>query len=290
MRPAVVWLVGATLTGAGALAWSAEPTIAPDLPDVGELARAADVIGIGEVHDNPAHHAIQSLALDRLVAAGERPVLAFEMLTEDQQAAVDEALREASSMQDLDHRLAWRARRWPDFSMYYPLFETARREGLPVLAADLSAELRRRVSHGGLGALPEPERTRLESQLPVNAAREDALWQEIQAGHCDLLPPAAEASMVEAWHARNVTMARRIAGALARGLKVVLIAGRAHLAADAVPGQLAALRPGTRVRIIDLVERDGDPPLANADVVLTTPGVNRPDECAELRRHPPKWQ
>lgn len=287
MRRVTAWLLLlVVLRPAGA---GADQPPARELTRLEELARAVDVIAVGEAHDNRSHHAVQALVLDRLVAAGERPVVAFEMLTEDQQAKVDEAMREASSMQDLEQRLAWRARGWPDFAMYYPLFQTARRHGLAALAADLNADARRTISRGGLDALPETERTRVASRLPTDAAREDSLRREIQTVHCDLLPPAAQSSMAQAWHARNVTMARRISDALGSGRKVVFIAGRAHLAADAVPGQLAEIRPGTRVAIIDLVE-EGATALANADVVLATPTVSRPDECAELRRRPPRWQ
>lgn len=267
----------------------AEGPPARELTRLEELARGADVVAVGEAHDNRSHHAVQALVLDRLVAAGERPVVAFEMLAEDQQAAVDAAMREASTIQDLERRLAWRARGWPDFAMYYPLFQTAKRWGLPVLAADLDAESRRTISRRGLDALPEPTRSRVASRLPSDAAREDSLRRDLQTVHCDLLPPGVEAAMAEAWHARNVTMAHRVAEALGDGRKVVFLAGRAHLAPDAVPGQLGEIRPGTRVVIIDLVE-EGSTPLPDADVVLATPRASRPDECAELRRRPPKWQ
>jgi uncharacterized iron-regulated protein len=260
------------------------------LAAVAALARDAQVIAIGESHDNPAHHEIQAQVLERLVALGERPVLAFEMLSEEQQTTVDAALRDGGSVEDLERRLNWQARGWPDFRMYFPLFEIARRYGLPVLAADLDTAARRTITRGGIGALAEPERERAASRLPADPEREDDLRAELGAAHCGLLPAEVQASMAQAWHARNVTMARRIAGALADGRTVVLIAGRAHLAPHAVPGQLDAVRPGTRLRVVDLAERDGDPPLPNASLVWTTPSVTRPDRCDELRRHPPMGQ
>jgi uncharacterized iron-regulated protein len=257
------------------------------LASIAERAPRAEVIAIGESHDNPAHHAIQTRIVEHLVALGERPVLAFEMLSEDQQPEVDAALAESASSADLERRLAWRARGWPDFGMYYPLFAAARRHRLPVLAADLDAASRRAIARGGLDALAEPERARAASRLASDPAREQALRQELQTAHCGVLSLALQASMADAWHARNVTMARRTADALAGDGKVVLIVGRAHLGADAVPAQLEAVRRGTRLLIVDLVEADADVPLPNADVVWVTPGVTRPDRCAELHRHPP---
>ena len=55
---------------------------------IAERARRADVVYLGEQHDNPAHHAHQRAVVEALVARGVRPALAFEMLDEDQQAAM----------------------------------------------------------------------------------------------------------------------------------------------------------------------------------------------------------
>jgi uncharacterized iron-regulated protein len=276
---------------AATAATDTEPlTLADDA--IGALDRIGgipELIAIGEAHDNPVHHAIQARVLDRLVARGERPILALEMLTEDQQDAIDEGIPAGASVEDLDRRLAWSARGWPDFRMYYPLFETARRHGLAVLAADLTPATTRAISRSGLRGLPAAEQGRLASRLPADPAREEALRRTIERAHCDLLPPDASPTMAEAWHARNVTMARRVAEALGRARTVVLIVGRAHLAPDGVPGQLEALRPGTRIHIIDLIEATSPDPLPNASVALTTTTVTRPDRCAELRKHWRRW-
>jgi hypothetical protein len=96
--------------------------------------------------------------------------------------------------------------------------------------------------------------------------------------------------MVEAWHARNVAMARRIVRALDDGRRVVVIVGRGHQAPGGLPAQLAALRPGTRQFVLDLVEVPADgagrTPLTGptADVVWPTTAVTRPDPCATLRQ------
>ena len=282
------WLAGPACAGADVAPLPGPTDDAAALDAVKRLARQADGIAIGEAHDNPVHHTIETRVLELVVAAGERLVLALEMLTLDQQAVVDAALARGSSAVDLERRLAWRARGWPDFAMYYPLFEVAERQRLPVLAADLDPTTKRTISRGGFPALPEGDRAGVVSRLPSDPARDAELRQDLQTAHCGLLSPAAQAAMVDAWHARNVTMARRIAEALAHGRKVVLIAGRAHLAADGIPGQLLALRPGTRIGIIDLAETSGGEPLPNADVVWRTPAVDRPDRCAELHQHPSK--
>ena len=100
--------------------------------------------------------------------------------------------------------------------MYQPLFEIAAREKLPVIALDLDPAVSRRIAREGLGSLGARAEG-LASRLPADSAREEAIAGVIREGHCGLLPEARLPTMVDAWHARNVTMARRLAAALDRG-------------------------------------------------------------------------
>ena len=258
---------------------------------IADRARGADVVYLGEQHDNPTHHSHQRAVVEALVARGVRPALGFEMLEVDQQAAADQALAGPLSAGDLDERLRWRARGWPDIGMYQPLFEIAGREKLPVIALDLDPAVSRRIAREGLGSLGARAEA-LASRLPTDPAREEAIAVVIREGHCGLLPEARLPTMVDAWHARNVTMARRLAAGLDRGLTVVVIVGRGHQAAGGLPAQLAALRPGTRQLVVDLIEARPDTRpeaavgAAAGDAIWLTPAVERGDPCAGLRRTP----
>jgi uncharacterized iron-regulated protein len=266
---------------------------------VAELASRAEVLYLGEQHDNPHHHERQQAVLDALVARGRRPALAFEMLTQDMQSEVDRLIREGVEPPELARQLAWQERGWPDFSWYWPLFATARRHGLPVIAADAERSTVHRISREGLAALGADAQA-LRSALPPDPAREAAMARVIQEAHCNLLPEPRLLSMVESWHARNVTMARRIGEALDRAPQVVVVAGRGHQAPGGLPDQLEALRPATRQLVVDLVETGpgpaapmrleaaaaGAPPVDR--LVWPTPAVARPDPCEGLRgRLPP---
>lgn len=261
---------------------------------IAALARGADVIYLGESHDNPAHHAHQRAVLDALAARGAKPALAFEMLQADQQAAVDAALARPLDVAALDEALRWKARGWPSFAMYAPLFELAVRERWPVVALDLDPVTSRRIAREGLAAAGDRAAS-LASRLPPDRAREDAIAATIRDGHCGLLPEARVPMMVEAWHARNVAMARGIAAALQRARPVVVIVGRGHQEAGGLPAQLAAIRPGTRQVVVAMVEaQPGAAPGAatdiasSGDVVWLTPAVDRGDPCEGLRRTPPR--
>ncbi len=287
------WRLGVAilLTGCAALAGCAATTPALDA-DPAALARLvaaralhAHIVYLGEAHDNPHHHLDQARVLEAMLADGARPALAFEMLTEDQQPAVDAAMSERPDPAALAKRLGW-GERWPDFEMYRPLFALARRYGLPVIALDLRQPLVRRISKEGLAVLPADELHRLASRLAPDADRERGLARDIEAAHCGLLPASALPGMVDAWHARNVTMARLIIMALERAPQVVVIVGRGHQAPGGLADQVEALRPGTRQLIVDLVEageEQADRAAPGDRIIWPSPPVERPDPCAPLR-------
>ena len=79
----------------------------------------ADIVILGEVHDNPAHHAHQA----RLIAKIDPAAVVYEMLSEDQAEIITSEL--IGDETALRAALAWDAGGWPDFAMYYPLFAAA---------------------------------------------------------------------------------------------------------------------------------------------------------------------
>jgi len=269
---------------------------------VAARAVRAQVVYLGESHDNPRHHADQARVLEAMLAGGARPALAFEMLAQDQQPAVDAAMLETADSAVLATRLDWALRGWPDFEMYRPLFDLARRYRLTVIALDLPKPVVRRIAGEGLEALAPGERSQVASRLARDDNREGRIAREIETAHCGLLPAAAVPRMVEAWHARNVTMAQRIiqefgqefgqelgqefGQPLERAAQVVVIVGRGHQAPGGLADQVDALRPGTRQLIVDFVETEetaSDLAVSGNRIVWPGPPLERPDPCAPLR-------
>jgi uncharacterized iron-regulated protein len=296
IRASVVLRIAAALAVAGCAA--AAPSLDDDPAAVARRiaarARDAQIVYLGESHDNPHHHADQARVLEAMLAGGARPALAFEMLDQDQQPALEDAMRAGADPAAVGRRLGWADRGWPDFEMYRPLFDLARGYGLPVVATDLDHQTLRRIAKEGLGALPADERSRLASRLSPEADRERGIARDIEAAHCGLLPSRVVPGMVDAWHARNVTMARRILQALERAPQVVVIVGRGHQAPGGLADQVDALRPGTRQLIVDLVETGAEETSRAAPDIYTDGHiawrivwprlpVERPDPCAPLR-------
>jgi uncharacterized iron-regulated protein len=249
---------------------------------VAARARGAEVVYLGELHDSAQHHAIQTRILEALLAAGGRPAIAFEMVPEARQAALEAAVRGDAGPAEVDQQLGWSAQGWPDFAMYWPLFALARKHRLPVVATDLDPDVARRIGRNGLGAAGD-DPARLRSALPDDLARDRAIARRLRAAHCDQISESRATRMLDGWYARNVLIARRVSGALALAPQVVVIIGRGHQSPGGVPEQLAALRPGTRQLVVSLFEGAADGPTEPlSEIVWVTPARPRPNPCLSL--------
>jgi uncharacterized iron-regulated protein len=260
------------------------------------LARA-DVVVLGETHDNPDHHLLQAALLRALIAAGRRPALALEMLDVDQQGAVDAALGQPSPSADaLARAVGWEQSGWPAFALYRPILVAGIEAGLPVLAANLSRMQAKDVVHRGPQALGASVRGRLDQEGPLPEAVQKELREEMLASHCGMLPSRILDPMVLAQRARDAQMADRIEpAAVARG--VVLIAGDGHARRDrGVPAFLLRGAPGLKVASVAFLEVASDKrapqdfaeelgPALPFDFLIFTPRAQREDPCAGLRAH-----
>lgn len=241
--------------------------------------RAADFLLLGEVHDNPRHHALRAMLLEALAP---RPrALVFEQLERGGDAAgvpPPELPAQWLDAVGFDRR-AWG---WP---LHRPLFETALRLRLPVRGLGLSRAAVRRAAREGAAALPAALAEALVTAR-LAAAPEAALDDALQQGHCNALPAAALPGMRVAQRARDAAMALALLDA---GAPAALIAGNGHVRRDfGVPQLLAAMRPGARTLSVGLLEREPDGSLPGRerldayDLVWVTAAAPREDPCARF--------
>lgn len=250
------------------------------------LLASAQVVVLGETHDNPDHHALQAWAVRALVAAGRRPRVAFEMIDRDRQADLD---ANAGDLDRLGDALAWNERGWPDWRLYRPIAEAALAAGGTLSAANLPAGLTRQIARRAEPA-ELAQRLGLDTSLPDAAAA--ALAEEIRASHCNMMPDSAIPAMVRVQRARDAEMADTVATLAHRPGPgpVVLIAGAGHARTDrGVPERLRRIAPGLKVFSLGLLETETgvtDPAAAGApfDAVWFTGRAEREDPCAQLMR------
>lgn len=261
---------------------------------VGRLAAARYRL-LGEVHDNPAHHAIRARLIAAL-AADARPAVVFEQLDLDHDDAVVAAQAAGADADEIADagRLDRKAWAWP---LHKPILDAALGKGLPVRAGNMPRESLR----GDLQAALDKDSGAIW-YARVHAAR----WTEAQAtalradiveAHCGKLPEAVVPRILLAQRIRDAAMAQALVNDATAG-GAILIAGNGHVRADlAVPVYLHAPGlPGADSLSVSLglieVKPDDEPAgdfpreivAANPgfDYLWFTPPAPREDPCAGL--------
>lgn len=236
-----------------------------------------DVVVLGEIHDNPAHHLLQASAL----RAMQPKAVVFEMLDGAQAQIVN---RLGGDAPELGGALDWASSGWPDFTIYAPVFEavgSAQVYGMALPRADV----RRAVTKGAAAVIgaDRAERFALDRPLPETERIEREANQ--MRVHCDMLPPEIAPGMVEAQRLRDAVFAEVILKALEdTGGPVAVVAGSGHARTDwGIPAAIARAAPEVRVMSIGQVE-DGSGKVDEApyDLWLVADPVTRSDPCAAL--------
>ncbi|HLM54898.1 MAG TPA: ChaN family lipoprotein [Pyrinomonadaceae bacterium] len=238
------------------------------LREIVESLARADVLVLGERHDDAVTHVLEAELL-RLVeetyarpGSGRRPrpvALSLEMFERDVQTILDEYLAGLIS----ERHFLLSSRPWKNYETdYRPLVEYAKGRGLPVIAANAPARYVSRVVTNGPGSLRalSPEARGWLPPLPYPTASAEyaekfrAVMQSTPHG---ANPHAASAPsyMLEAQTLRDASMA----DAVARFLKqrsaalVVHVNGAFHSEGRlGVPEQLKHYRAGARAVVVTL--------------------------------------
>lgn len=248
--------------------------------------QAVDVVLLGELHDNAAHHARRGQLLADLAArlqpAGRVPALVAEHLSRGRQREADRGVRPARTLlarlqaAGFDDQ-GWR---WPlHRDLFLPLAH------LPLVGGNAPRDLVRAVARGDESGLPD-ELRRLLHDTVLPAAAVQRLDQALLDGHCGHLSAARLPAMRQAQRVRDACMALALVQAQAAGAPTVLLAGNGHVRRDhGVPAYLATLRPGARVLSIGFAEPGAAADLA-FDGLWITPAAERADPCAGFKGLP----
>lgn len=242
----------------------------------------SDAVLLGEIHDNPRHHALRAQLL-REPALKQRNVV-VEYLDAGQVVGAGDKLLTRLEQAGFDAN-GWQ---WP---LHQPLFAAALDQGMSVYGGNLPRDQSRAVfkSRGNnLGAALQA----LLLHAPLSDDSLAALRREIDEGHCGALPAMMFEGMMAVQRARDASMADEVM----QHLPAVLLSGNGHAWKHlGVPHILAANRPGMRSLSVLFLEHG---PFADAaaqaewlqswqgkaDYVWVTPPVSRPDPCLSLQK------
>ncbi|MCC6931095.1 MAG: ChaN family lipoprotein [Gemmatimonadaceae bacterium] len=261
------------------------------LEGVLQRAAGADVVFLGEQHDDPATHRVE-LSILAALGSGARPVvLSLEMFERDVQRVLDDYLAGKIS----EGEFLAKSRPWERYTTdYRGMVELARARGWTVVASNVPRRHATAVSRKGLAAidsLPAAERGQVAREL-ICPRNDDyyTRFADTMKGHSagGGPPTAADSAMMrsmtdrfyEAQCVKDETMAESIVAALAAAPKDALVFhvdGAFH--SDYGLGTAARVRrrnPGARVLVlsavpVDTVAQANAAPFAKrGDIVILT--------------------
>jgi uncharacterized iron-regulated protein len=241
----------------------------------------ADVVIIGETHDNLRAHELQRAMVEDAVNAFPKVALSLEMLETDEQPLVDAYLAGEIDQATFEERTGsrdWGAKdSWKIF--YQPAIDEVKTAGGRVVAANAPRKhvrLARTDGFAAIAALPADERAFVAVPSTLTPGRYRERFDEFMSGD-----PAAVEALYRAQQTWDATMARSIARALDSGSdKVIHLVGSFHSDWDGgLVDQLRRLKPFARILVVTvvpedsrvLVERDRD--RADAVVYAAKPGT-----------------
>lgn len=246
----------------------------PVWAEIPDAARTAQVVYLGEVHDNPAHHLTQAAWTRALSPAA----VVFEMIEPGVAARLPEDV--VTDKAALADALDWAASGWPEFDMYWPIF--AALDGAVILGGAVPRAQARAVFSEGPGAIfsaSDVARFGLDTPLPEDqqTAREAMQF----AAHCDAMPTEMMGGMVAIQRVRDAMLAAQILTALRdTGGPVLVITGNGHARRDwGAPAAVALADPAVTQFALGQGE-DGAPPQGTFDHILNAPAAERDDPCA----------
>ncbi len=239
-------------------------------PDMIADMQSADVVILGEVHDNPRHHQVQSEAVKALSPSA----VVWEMVTEE--GAQRLAQKAVSDPEELGRILRWAETGWPPLSMYYPVFQAS---DAPVYGAMVPRVAARAAMERGAATALGADAARYGLTVPLPPDEQAAREADQLAAHCDALPAEALPQMVAIQRLRDAVLTRSTLQAIEdTGGPVAVITGNGHARKDrGIPTFLTRMQPGLKVFVLGQSE-DGAIE-GTFDAVIDSPTVDREDPC-----------
>ncbi|MDU9004999.1 ChaN family lipoprotein [Sedimentitalea todarodis] len=254
----------------------AAPVWAAGLPeDVLSRIGEADVVIVGEVHDNPAHHRNQH---DILKALQPKAVV-WEMLTREEAGRISSEMIHAPDR--LEAALDWSQSGWPAFSMYHQLFIAA--PGARIFGGEVPREAAMKTLQSGPATVFGADAERYGLTDPLPEAEKHAREALQFAAHCEAVPMERMRAMVDIQRLRDAVLAREVVAALTEtGGPVAVITGNGHARRDwGIPVYLDQVRPGLSVFAVG--QSEGGEIAGVFDAVIDSDPPAREDPCRAFR-------
>src|SRR6476619_7380178 len=113
----------------------------------------ADVVYLGDTHDNPADHQVQLKIIQALHQKQPQLAIALEMFQRPYQPALDRYLAGQITEAELKQQSQFDQRWGYDWEQYAPILRFAKANHLPLIALNTPTEITRKVARQGLASL-----------------------------------------------------------------------------------------------------------------------------------------
>jgi uncharacterized iron-regulated protein len=242
---------------------------------VGEVSKSR-VIVVGETHDSQADHDLQLKIIRTVHEGGLTIAVGLEMFRAESQELLDKWWRWGMSTEQFEmlYRENW-GLSWP---LYRDIFLYSRQKRIPLVGLNVPRETVSKVAREGYGSLTEAERKKLPPG--ITCTLDEAYRSYIRKAFAEHAQSSGRSfdHFCEAQMVWDAAMAIHVLEYLDKnpGSRMVILAGSAHARKQAIPRQIATMRPDVTVSVILPVtgERSGQEKLTveDADYVVMTGG------------------
>jgi uncharacterized iron-regulated protein len=233
-----------------------------------------EVFLLGEVHDNTHAHQLRLDLVNRLIRLSMRPTIAMEQFDHNRQSDLDLAL---SRCQDVECVIKAAGTSGWNWLFYKPLVQLALDGKVTLIAANLAdKEVKKVIKEGFAAVFTSAEISTFKlDQIPLHIQEHQS--QFVREGHCNMLPPQANAPMVNGQIARDVLMANVINNSQAD--LIILIAGNGHVRKDIGVFQWLTSYKQMQTQVHGYVEQDSEAYASWFDEVHVVDPIDRDDPC-----------
>jgi uncharacterized iron-regulated protein len=216
---------------------------------IGEVSKSR-VIVVGETHDNQADHDLQLKIIRTLREGGLTLAVGLEMFRAENQELLDKWWRWGMSTEQFEtiYRENW-GLPWP---LYRDIFLYSRQKRIPLVGLNVPREIVSKVAREGYGSLTEAERKKLPPG--ITCTTDETYRSSIRRAFTEHVQSSGrsfdhfcEAQMV--WDTAMAIYALEYLGKNPDS-RMVILAGSVHAWKQAIPRQIATMRPDVTVSVI----------------------------------------
>lgn len=150
--------------------------------DVAKAAEGARFVLVGESHTSPEDHQLQADVIQALVDRGRNVVVGFEMFTRPNQMNLNPWTLGRWTEEEFIQKADWKGQWGFDFALYRPIFETVRKNRLPMAALNVPRDWVRAVGKSGPTGLTAEQQAQVP-QLYLGNEDHKKVFTALMGGH-----------------------------------------------------------------------------------------------------------